>query len=359
MINYYQPFLLPFLGTRPYRMPKEILRTYFLSFEDGLWVLLKNRNVPKGSIILIPDFYCMDVVENIRTHGYTPVFYPLDDHFRITQKKLESYIRKHTPAVLIIFHACGITHLSGAQLTPLFRRHHSTLVIEDSVHRLIHPETVTLIHPNHYVIDSLRKVSPLPGSFLYASAASAPIQPDRSIFEWRYITGVYLKYALFRLLFVLGTILHSDRLVRLAHEHALQSHDNLVGDSRNGYAGGRIVPLIHSFLNFGKVTNLKHDQASLYMDKIKNFVKKHPAWYEIKIPRRAKQDLHVFPLGLRNSQQDVLMRIQSHLHKHHVVSWFKFTDAPWSRKRGVLFLPLGFHITHADIRHTIKTLGSI
>lgn len=360
MINYYQPFLLPFLGIKPYRVPDSIRRTYFISFEDGLWVLLKQRNVPKGSVILLPDFYCIDVVNNIRAHGYKPVFYPLDEQFRIPKLQLLLHIKKQRPAVTILFHACGIIHLSGTQLAPLFRQHPDMLVIEDSVHRLIHPEKITLVHPNHYIIDSLRKVSPLPGSFLYRSAASEPIQPDRSMREWQYITGVYIKYLLFRLIFVWGNIIHSSNLIRLAHERVLASHDNLIGDSRSGYAGNCLVPLIHAFLNFNKIKKIKHDQVSLYAKEIKSVIKKHPAWYEIKIPRHIKQDLHVFPLGLRRVRNsDVFVHVQSHLHEHNVISWFKFPDAPWSKKRGVLFLPLGFHITPADIRHTIKVLGSI
>jgi len=360
MINYYQPFLLPFLGTTPYRVPKDIRRTYFLSFEDGLWVLLNNRHIPKGSVILIPDFYCMDVVENIRAHGYTPIFYPLDDHFRIPPKKLDSYIHRYTPGVTIIFHACGLTHMSGTSIAPLFSRYPDMLVIEDSVHRLVNPENVQLIHPNHYVIDSLRKVSTLPGSFLYRKSDAPPIEPDRNYREWGYMLSVTLRYLLFRIFFTWAVTIRNPSLIRYAHEHILRAHDDVVGDSAGGYRGFFAVPFIHRYFNFTKIMKLKKKQADLYTHHLKQLTVKHPAWYAIDIPEHMKQDLHVFPLGRRGDHlQKEFMRIQTHLHKLGIISWFKFPDCPWSRKRGVLFLPLGFHITPRDIRFITKTLENI
>lgn len=360
MINYYQPFLLPFLHMKPYRVPEGVKRTYFLSFEDGLWVLLKNRCVPKGSVILIPDFYCMDVVNNIRAHGYSPVLYPLDDHFRITPKKLDSYIKIHTPCVTIIFHACGLTHISEATISKLFSKYKDMLVIEDSVHRLVHPELVTLVHPNHYIMDSLRKVSTLPGSFLYRKSDAPPIVSDKHFNEWRYLLAVVYKYILFRMLLVWGTIFRSPAIIRHSHERMLLSHDNIVGDSIGGYSGFFGVPHIHRYFNFAKIQKLKYAQATLYTKLIKHLVRKQPAWYSIDIPDHMKKDLHVFPVGRKGTNlRKEYQRIQKHLHKHGIISWFKFPDSPWSTKHGVLFLPLGFHITNRDVHFIMKTLEKI
>lgn len=357
MINYYQPFLLPFLGPRSYRMPENVHRTYFLSFEDSLWVLLKQRHIPKRAIILIPDFYCMDVVDNIRAHGYSPVFYPLDSQLRITPQKLNSLIKKHAPGVTIIFHACGITRISDLTIAGLCTGYPDMLVIEDAVHKLIHPETVTLTHPNHYLIDSLRKVSPLPGSFLYQTSGSKPITPDVTYKEWWYSLSVHVYFRLFRAIFVLGNIFHNTYLIRYAHEKTLRAHDDIVGDSDGGYTGMTLVPHIHAYFNFEKIQKQKYAQTRFYEMYLEKVITDSPLWYRIRITEEQKENLHVFPIGIKSPNTRVMFkRIETYLHQRGIVVWFKFPDSAWSNERGILFLPLGFHITNRDIDHIMATL---
>lgn len=81
--NYYQPWLFPFLSLRKRYVPDGITRYTYHSFEDGLWDLLQHRGVARGAVILVPDFYCMDVISNIQNHGYTVVMYPLNKQFQI------------------------------------------------------------------------------------------------------------------------------------------------------------------------------------------------------------------------------------------------------------------------------------
>lgn len=359
MINYYQPFLLPFLTHKPYRLPTRVRRTYFLSFEDGLWVLLKKQHIPTGSKILVPDFYCMDVINNIRSHGYTPVFYHLDDQLTILNEKFDAYIQKHAPRVIIIFHACGITRISQKQIESLCKVRPNTLVIEDDVHKLINPKTITLRQPNHFIMDSLRKVSPLPGSFLYQSNLSTPIRPDAIHHEWKYSLSVHITYLYFRTIFIVGTIFQNAHIIQYAHEKTLKIHDDIVGDSDGGYAGALFIPYIHAFIHFDKIQQLKYSQVRLYERHLKDVLKTSPLWYQFHIPDSQKKDLHVFPLGINKNTNSICKKIESYLHTHGIVVWFKFPDSPWSKKRGILFLPLGFHISHDDIKHIIRTLSQI
>ncbi len=357
MINYYQPFLLPFLTHKPYRLPPHVRRTYFLSFEDGLWVLLKKQRIPKGSKILIPDFYCTDVIDNIRSHGYTPVFYQLDDQLTISKENLDTFIQKHAPHVIVIFHACGITRITKQHIESLCEAHQDTLVIEDAVHKLIDPETISLRHPNHFLMDSLRKVSPLPGSFLYQSDLSAPIRPDAIRHEWRYSLSVHITFWFFRTIFVMGTIFHNTHIIRYAHEKTLKIHDDIVGDSDGGYTGFSLIPHIHAFIDFGKIQRLKSSQVEMYEKSIKDVAKESPLWYQFHIADDQKKDLHVFPLGIKGKNiNEMYKKIESYLHANGIVVWFKFPDALWCKHRGILFLPLGFHISDTHIRYIATIL---
>lgn len=331
-----------------------------MSFEDGLWVLLKKRGVKKGSHILIPDFYCTDVIHNIRSHGYTPILYPLDDQLTIPIKDLKTYIDTYKPKVVIIFHACGITRISRGTIESLCKTHHDVLFIEDAVHMLIDPRAISLRLPNHYLMDSLRKVSPLPGSFLYHAAGSPYIHADAMHHEWKYAFSVHITFVFFRIVFILGTLLYSSQLVRYAHEKTLKIHDNIVGDSDGGYMGNAIIPHIHAFIDFRKIQRLKYTQIKLYEKHMGSLLKKSQLWYRFRIPATQKKDLHVYPIGLKNGNgMDMFTHIESYLHTQGVIVWFKFPDSAWSRTRGVLFLPLGFHITEKQIKYIMDTLTSI
>lgn len=359
MINYYQPFLLPFLTYKPYRRIHGMRRSYFLSFEDGLWVLLKKRKIPKGSCILIPDFYCVDVVDNIRSHGYMPIAYPLDDQFTISDHNLERHIRTHKPKVLIIFHACGITRISRKRIEKFCASYPDILFVEDAVHMLVNPQNMLLTHSNHYLMDSLRKVSPLPGSFLYQNTASPHIHPDTIRREWKYALSVHVTFIFFRAVFILGTLLHNAQIIRYAHEKTLKIHDDIVGDSDGGYMGSAMIPHIHTFINFGKIQHLKYTQTTLYEKYMAGLLKKSPLWYRFRIPEKQKKDLHVYPIGLKKgNMSDIFSRIESYLHSQGVIVWFKFPESEWSKTRGVLFLPLGFHIKPKHIVYIMNILKS-
>jgi hypothetical protein len=358
MMNYYQPYLLPFLKKTPVRLPSEIRRTYFLSFEDALWVLLKKRNIPRGARILLPDFYCIDVVNNIKAHGYVPVFYRLDDSFRVTPKELASIIAKHNPAVTIIFHACGIARTERKTIAVLLDLFPDMLVIEDAVHRLLNPMEITLINPNHYVIDSLRKVSPLPGSFLYQHHDSPHVSADRNTHEWWYPARVHTQYMLFRIVFIAGNLLNNAALIRYAHERILSAHDTVVGDSKGGYTGIAWIPYLHRFIDFEKIRRHKEQQAVRYAKELRILFRKGSPWYPISIPDNQRKELHVFPIGIKGTVA-ACRTVENHLQESGIIAWFKFPDCPWSDSRRVLFLPLGYHIRAKHISYIARVMAKI
>src|SRR5512141_2170199 len=110
LVNYYQPWLLPFLTMRANYWPSNIKSYYYHSFEDGLWDVIDNK-FPKGKqlTVLVPDFYCKDVVDNILIRGHRVVYYPLDRNFQISNDKFTEFVKTYRPDIVIIFNACGIT----------------------------------------------------------------------------------------------------------------------------------------------------------------------------------------------------------------------------------------------------------
>lgn len=349
MLNYYQPFLLPFLHLTRYAMPYGVKRRYFISFEDALWNVCTSRKFPKGAVILLPNFYCMDVVENIRAHGYTPILYPLDVHFQIQKKTLELFRKKYSPHAIVFFHACGIQNTLLSDRAYIRNISKKTLIIEDAVHKLLNPEEISLVCDNHIVLDSLRKTSPLPGSFLYGTQKTVDTIQPPYIHEYVYLCYTFFLFVLFRLVFVTGIVIHSDWLIRFAHTKILKKHDDVIGDSRVGHAGMWHIPFIHSFIHFRKIEMVKREQTTQYLRTLNKTSSTKHARYSVRIPEKNFGLLHVYPIGYILSPSVSHDVINSFFEKHGIPIWTKYPDCPWSKKRAVVFLPLGFHVGYNEI----------
>lgn len=365
MINYYQPFLWSFLCWRRSFIPQGIKQSYWLSFEDALWELLPQRGVPQGSCILLPDFYCMDVVENIRSHGYEVALYPLNEHFQHAETVFKKTVAKLRPKVVILFHAAG---LQSQLVTPEMIHwlgQQNCLVIEDCVHRLIDPSTVQLFGKHHIVMDSLRKVSPLSGSMVYQQLDVSELQYHpvlgntakhtqsikKQLAELLYQYQASALFIVFQVAQLFAVVVQSSYLMRYAHQVLLKRHDDLVGDSQHGYTGWRIWQWLHSFIDFEKIASIKQQQVQQYQSLFQQFYsERNSVFYQVVIPKSDEPRLHVYPLGLRRLiEPDQL----DWLHRHGLVVWPKFPDSPWAKNRGVLFLPLGPHVSNSEIQRAV------
>jgi hypothetical protein len=385
MINYYQSFLLPFLKKSTYILPNHIKQYYYFSWEDGLWDVLKKKHIPKLSTILIPDFYCIDVVENIRKHGYNVVFYPLDPYLQIQTKTFIQILKKENPSVIILFHACGVTNLLIKNVSWILYTQKHTIFIEDCVHRLVNPEDISLFHPNHIIMDSLRKDSPLRGSFLYGYKEFLNFPQTTHMIDL-YTVSSSFYYLLFRLCLEISAIVPLPRFTKYAHEVLLKKHDDIIGDSPISHRGLPFIPFIHRHLNFKKIEKNKQKQVKTYhhlFQKLFNcypeltqmchpeFISEsasvsgsqtdtnsHLSFYLFPLLFSDYKHLHVYPLGVRASieQQKKLL---NYLHKKGIIVWLKFPDCPWSQRQQVLFLPLGFHIKETDITYIYDVLNDM
>ena len=332
--NYYQLWLFPFLSLRKRPLPRGVSQRFYHSFEDGLWHILQYRDIPKNSVILVPDFYCTDVVNNIRTHGYTPVYYGLDKHFQISTVRLRAMIRQRRPGAVIIFHAAGVTSHTKIPNTK------RTLIIEDCVHRIVDGNTLRIRHKNHYVLDSLRKVTPLPGSRMFGKNSTIPDTHTPAI------NGYFLRsfawFILFRIAYVSGMLIHWPQLVRFSHEVILKHHDDVIGDNPTPTQGLSWPLFFADRINVTRIANIKVQQVKLYRLLLSGL----PRSYDILLNTKEFGNLHAYPLTFRGAPRPDLI---SHLHKRGIVVWYKFPDSPWSKRRSVIFLPLGPHVRNVDI----------
>jgi hypothetical protein len=354
MLNYYQPWLLPFLQAKSSSVPMPLTMRYYHSFEDGLWDLIRHKFPSKKKVsFLVPDFYCSDVLDNLISHGFSYTYYPLDANFQISASHFKKYLWLYHPDIVIIFHACGITSNLLKDSSWLSDLPKTSILVEDSVHRLVDPQSIHLIHPHHVVMDSLRKDSPFPGSRMFGSPEFINFGKPFSHLTI-YQLQSFFYYFLFRFLLKLGFLLSSSSLTIFAHEKILKTHDDLVGDSFTPHSGlSFYLPFIRH-LNYQKIAALKAAQIELYESCLSSIFS-NPKFFQVSIPESDYPHMHVYPLGLNTSHPENLV---SYLHHHKIPVWAKFTDTPWSAARSVLFLPLGFHVSAKEIHYLANHLAS-
>lgn len=349
MLHYYQPHLHHFLGRKQHHLVSNVNRAYYWSFEDALWDIFPSLGIQQGSTILLPDFYCMDVVNNIQSHGYKVEFYALDKNFQVNEDVLQQKVKHTAPSVIIIFHACGITSsiMKKQYIQTVFQK--EIYIIEDAVHQLIKPEHVQILHTNHFIIDSLRKVSPLPGSFVYAKPEHIALLQQKTVHISWYSVQSGLYFLCFSLGLKIASLLNNAWLAHVLHDHVLKAHDDIVGDEKRSHAGIYLIQLLHHYIQFQRIEKIKRDQVGLYKTMFTQF--KLPQ-VEIAITNESK--LHVFPFVTSSSE---MKKLVAKLHNKKLFLTHKFPDAPWSKKYGVLFLPLGPHIKKGEIEHLCTILA--
>lgn len=155
---------------------------------------------------------------------------------------------------------------------------------------------------------------------------------------------------------IIATLTKNIRLMHIAYERILKRHDELIGDSIKSHAGYPLIEFIHRHIHFEKIRAKKYEQVQRYQRFFRAINVPSPL-YKIKITNRDTYNMHVYPVGLRHTHAQVIARkIELALHEKNIPVWFKFPDAPWCKTRAVLYLPLGFHISDADIHRIMETL---
>jgi hypothetical protein len=353
MINYYQPFGLPFLQFKTQSLPLGMKSFYYHSFEDGLWDFLRHKFPNSKKItILVPTFYCSDVMDNMKLHGCDYIYYPVDKNFQITTSRFRTYLWLYRPDVVVIFNACGIT--SNLFLDPswLSDLPENSWVLQDNVHNLTAPENIKLLTDHHIVMDSLRKVSTFPGSRLFGSESALNFPQHKSSLFSKYFISSFLYYLMFRAVFIAGFIFSSPRMIIWAHDYWLGKHDDIIGDSFTPQSGFSIFTPLINRINYQKISRLKISQMDVYETALQP-IYKSKYFYHIDIPKNDFGNMHVYPLGFSGPPD---MEFEKYLEDHGLPVWFKFTDTPWSENRGVIFLPLGFHMNERSIQYIKRTL---
>lgn len=168
------PFISAFFSWRKVKKSSKTQQNFFLSFEDALWQIIRQQQISPNSVVLIPEFFCFDVVKNIEAHGLKCLTYQVDQYLRVDQDDFLAKLKKTQPTIVIVFHAVGISNSLMQNTDWLQFLPAESLLIEDCVHRLLDQSKIKILDQRHYLIDSLRKVAPLQGSRVFSQEKIKP-----------------------------------------------------------------------------------------------------------------------------------------------------------------------------------------
>jgi hypothetical protein len=329
---------------------------FYLSWEDALWDLLKYFSYPKGSVVLIPDFYCADVVKNMKEHGLKCVTYPVDRNFQTSVKFFKQAINKTQPQIVIIFHSVGITN----KLINQFNDWQAVLpkdclLLEDSVHRLVEPNKLKLLADRHVVIDSLRKVIPIQGSNLYGTEVIKNLEQTKIFSTFFYRFMVVFWWFIFQACLNLSKIfpvkswqiywsLLAEKVMLIGYE--------IIGDSQFSGHGLSFFKFLSRHIDFEKIAKAKIKQVNKYETLLVS-IWQSPKVFKIEVDQNDYGNLRAFPVGLN---LDTAPEILKKLRAKGLLVRFELDNFGWTKKQKVIYLPLGPHLNDKDIEVVAEIL---
>lgn len=329
-------FLWKYLKSTPNPILKDVKRMFYLSWEDALWDILKKKNVKKNSIVLVPEFFCGDVENNIRNHGYKVAYYPVSDSLKTTTKELTKAMVRNSPSVLVIFHMIGIENSLMKDQEWLKNLKKETILIEDCVHQIIDINKIKFLRKNHLFINSLRKVVPLQGSFIYGKKEDLLFEAPAFYQSFFYSLKVHFLWLLMNVFWLI-------KLPKLANYYMKVGY-NLIGDSLKPAPGFIIFNWLERFINNEKIKEVKKNQIEIYEKRIKS---------NVPYTQKDKRELIAYPIVLSLNKAG---KILTQIRKNGLYLNFELNDSQWSKKQKIICLPLGPHLKDEDINNICQII---
>jgi hypothetical protein len=345
------PLLHRYFSRHKYEPIQEthVHRSFYLSWEDALWHLLTVYRIKKGAVILVPEYYCGNVMDHMAEHGLVVRTYPVDRHLTTQTRSLESLLRSVKPDILIIFHPVGIPNRlmdTAGTWVPLLPPH--ALLIEDCVHSVIKPSSLLFLRDRHFFMDSLRKVVPVQGSFIYAKTVLPKIGLFHAVATLPYRMGVAWHWAVMQLHLIMAYYSkHPSK--RMAHNHraelAMLTGYRLIGSKKYASPGLPIMHWLASHMAVEQIERNKSEQFVRYQTLVRPLLRSTSFWLP-QIENKDHAKLRGFPLVIAMDQAAVFLR---HMRASGIFLRFELDDSPWSTRQKIVYLPMGIHVRNRDI----------
>jgi len=131
----------------------------FLSFIDAFEYLVQHFAFQKETLLL-PSLYCQETSAHFRRH-FNLVFYKIDpETLDADPADFMQKLQSEHPRVVLIYNVLGRETLLHKQTDWVRFLRGDALLISDMAHSLLPLHPLTVLHPNHFYIDSARKCTP-------------------------------------------------------------------------------------------------------------------------------------------------------------------------------------------------------
>jgi hypothetical protein len=338
-----------YLGETIQNPPNSNLDSYFyLSFEDALWDFLSHKVKPGGTL-LFGEFFCVDVWDNCRAHGYKVETYTVEEDLQTKPDNLYAAIELYNPDAIFVFHPLGIHNQLLTQ--ELFQRYQG-IVIEDSVHRIVEPTKIQLLSDRHIIIDSTRKLTPLPGSQIWAQQGILDYQQQSSNATTELDTNKAINFwSEFQ------SLLTSEDFEEVKYAYQLlNSGDNLIGDSITPVRLSDRFLTKRQYLDLRHIKKSKQDQYQLYTKLLSTILGDSRFVISINYSYSNGEtfqgdSLAFFPIIMRS---DYAFLLKEYLLAHNIQTFVEFSDSPWAINKNVICLPIGPHVSTEQVRIVCK-----
>ena len=349
-------FLLKYLRLKRNKIPSGIKKLFYLSWEDAFWDLLAKKQVKKGAVVLVPQYYCGDVENNIINHGYTIKHYPADIYLQTSETELINKLKEYRPRVVIIFHAFGITN--NLLLKPSWLSYLSpqAILIEDCVHRIIDPNKIHFLTKNHFFLDSLRKTIPLQGGALYGSAQSLDFDLPPFWQSLGYSLRVHFLWLLMNIFWFLAQTTSGTKLssmFAIIAKIVMKKGYNLIGDSLLPSSGFSVFNFLQQLVDIKKIEKIKEQQVKYYQQQLK--LKDSNQYITVPFSKNDWKKLNSYPLVLPlTTANQTLQKIKD----KGLMLDFELNDSLWSKKNKIISLPLGPYLSQKNLKDVVKCVIS-
>lgn len=309
-----------YLGFKKHNLSSKYKRLFYLSYEDALWDLLNYKNVKNGSPVLLPEFFCDDVENNIKNRGYKISHYKIKSNLQVDLTDFSHKIKSTKPAVVIIFHPVGIK--SNVNINLIDR---NIIVIEDCVHKIINLEEIAIKKQNHFIIDSLRKVLPLQGSNLIGLQKDLNFNPPKITQSLIYNLKVHILWLFMLIFWNIGYYNKAEKLMKKGYD--------LIGDSIRPSSGFSFFKYIFQFININEIKKIKSLQIEIYKKNINT---------DIHFIKNDYGNMRGYPVKVTDQTLNMLR-------DNNLQVRYELFDSEWGKKNKVIYLPLGPYISYAKI----------
>lgn len=348
-----QPYnIFAYLQKEKQIWPAGIVREVYLSWEDALWDLLPRLGYKKNSLILVPSFYCTDVVENMVSHGYRVEFYQVGKDLVANEEEVRKLFDVLQPDVVINFSPEGM----GFTLPFSVARslHIRTLLITDMVHRIPQPSGEFFPENNrHLILNSYRKVTPFTGAVaIYTRNAR---ERAKSTYPFSYFIRAFWLWHQYLLQLWFSKLLSSTRLAIVA-EKTLKKHNDLIGDSFMPASLWNVFFQLYDRIAVKKIEEMKIAQSIEYYDKLSRVIEnKKQVWlgvHDYSVLDDDGQQLvpcysnfRGFPLIMTSKfAEKFLERVR----QKGFLAVVQLGDCEWSKKYKLILLPLGPEVSRTQ-----------